>query len=122
MPTFHDDVKHFYTDHVTAILKNIPAPVTHTPRQEGNTYSFSSYYDCIQHFLAWGPPLIDFSEEISSNNGPLCKRYQEIVDTCCLLSLHYCPLVLLFDEWRDKFEGTTVKKTEKCPCKHHDIP
>jgi hypothetical protein len=99
--------------HATSILKNIPSPVTHTPRQDGKTYSFSSYYDCTQHFLAWGPPLIDFSEEISPDNGPLCTRYKEIVDTCCLLSPQFRPLVLLFDEWRDKFEGATVKKNRR---------
>jgi hypothetical protein len=43
-------------------------------------------------------------------NGPLCTRYREIVNKCCELSPLFCPLVLLFDEWRDKFEGATVKK------------
>jgi hypothetical protein len=37
-------------------------------------------------------------EEISTDNGSLCTRYKEIVDTCCLLSPQYRPLVLLFDE------------------------
>jgi hypothetical protein len=41
---------------------------------------------------------------------PLYKRYEEIVDKCCELSHLFFPLVLLFDEWRDKFEGATVKK------------
>ncbi len=85
LPTSHDDVRHFYTDHVTSILKYIPAAVTQIPRQDGNTYLFSSYYNCTQHFLAWGPPLVDLMEEFSSVNGPLCKWYPEIVDTCGLL-------------------------------------
>jgi hypothetical protein len=65
IPSSREDVKNFYTEHTTSILSNIPSPVTNTPRQDGNIYSFSSYYDCTQHFLAWGPPLTNFALEIS---------------------------------------------------------
>jgi hypothetical protein len=109
LPTCHEDVKHFYTDNVTSILQKILAPVTKLPKKDGNIYSFSSYYDCTQHFLTWAPLLVDILEEISIENGPLCLRYQEIADTCSLLSPHYKPLVLLFDKWRDTFEGATLK-------------
>ena len=90
LPTTCQDIKHFYTDHHTSILKNIPAAITHTPRQGGSTYSFSSYYDCTQHFLAWGPPLIDFSDIISIENGPICTydtRRLLIHIVCCLLTI-----------------------------------
>ena len=113
MPTSYEDIRHIYMDHSTSILKNIPSPLALTPQRDAKTYSFSSYYDCTQHFLAWGPPLLDFADEISLENGPLCTRYQEIVDTCLLLSPHQRPLVILFDEWRDKFEGATVKKNRR---------
>ena len=113
IPTSNEDIRHIYTEHSSSILKNIPAPLTLTPRRDGKTYSFSSYYDCTQHFLAWGPPLLDFADEIALENGPLCSRYKEIVDSCCLLSPQYRPLVILFDEWRDKFEGATVKKNRR---------
>jgi hypothetical protein len=49
--------------------------------------------------------------EISPTNGPLCTRYEEIVNKCCELSPLFCLLVLLFDEWRDKFEGATEKNS-----------
>jgi hypothetical protein len=32
LPSSYEDIKHIYTDHVTSILKNIPAPISMTPQ------------------------------------------------------------------------------------------
>jgi hypothetical protein len=55
-----DDMKHFYTAHQYSILQRTPTPLTQYPPNNEATFCFSSYYDCAQHFLAWGPQLLDF--------------------------------------------------------------
>jgi hypothetical protein len=65
LPTSHADMKHFYTDHATSILRNIPAHITHNPQSKGK-WNYLFIYDCTQHCLAcWGPPLVDFFEDIA---------------------------------------------------------
>jgi hypothetical protein len=53
LPTGIKDIRDFYTSNKCSIYKCIPSPLAQSSNT--GTFAYSSYADCIQHFLGWDP-------------------------------------------------------------------
>jgi hypothetical protein len=111
LPTGKKDIRNFYTSNQASIIQCLPIPVAQNTNR--GSFSYSTYTDCIQHFLGWGSPFFDFFEFIGREGIRVSLRFEAILEACKEVSPNYRPIVLMFDEWRDKFEGASTKKNRK---------
>ena len=111
LPNCMKDIRDFYTSNQNSIYKCIPSPLAQSSNT--GTFAYSSYADCIQHFLGWGSETFNFFDYVSQPGITLPTRFTQLLESCKVASPDFRPIVLLFDEWRDKFEGATTKKNRK---------
>jgi hypothetical protein len=105
LPSSIDDLNCYYLTKPTAISKNIPSPEV---LKDDSHYAISDIYDVTQHFLLWDD-IPDFLHP-SHFNGITPHRMIEVVEEVSKVCPHYKPLIIPFNEWKDKFEGSTTKK------------
>jgi hypothetical protein len=58
LPSCMKDILDIYTSNKNSIYKCIPSPLAQSSNT--GTFAYSSYADCIQHFLGWGPDTFNF--------------------------------------------------------------
>lgn len=102
LPSNLKDLQKFYLKRKMSIFQILPRPAV---VRAGSTFSFCSIRDAVQHFLAFSPDLVDF---YNANSFP--AYHQATMSLLKEIAPPVRPRVLLFDEWKDKFEGATTKK------------
>ena len=58
LPSCMKDIRDIYTSNKNSIYTCIPSPLAQSSNT--GTFAYSSYADCIQHFLGWGPDTFNF--------------------------------------------------------------
>ena len=102
MPANLKDLQKFYVARKTSIFQILPRP---SSISAGGTFTFTTIRDAVQHFLAFSPKLVDF---YTSNSFP--GYHKAVMSILEEEQPTIRPRILLFDEWKDKFEGATTKK------------